>query len=235
MGWETWKPYLFEIQDKNTRKLTGIDVEIVARVLQEMGCKYVFIKTPWSKHLKQLQIGKIDLAASASRLPEREDYAYFSEPYRREQLYLFTKKETLETFNLKGLKDIIGTSFRLGVVQGFNYGEVYNKLAEIPGFQERLVSVMVPEQNLENIILDKIDGFLDDPVAVSTYLNEGFNYDSSKLNLTRYPFLINDNPIFIMFSKSAVQQKYVDQFNSELKKLQDQKLINQIINNYVKF
>lgn len=233
IGWETWKPYLFEMHDQNKLKLTGMDVEIAATVLQKLGCSYEFVNMPWSKNLQKVETGTVDMALSASKLPDRERYAYFSDSYRQEEIHLFTQKDTPQKFKIDKLEDIIHTSFRLGVVEGYEYGPLYEKLAKLPDFQNRLIPVKIPHENLENLILNKIDGFLDDPISINTYLKEGFEYDKTKLDLIQYPFLITRNPIYVMFSKMSVQKKYVEAFNTELQKLKQEQYIDQIIRSYL--
>lgn len=64
------------------------------RFLQEYDCAYQWLAHEQSseRNLHMLEHGEIDVLLDASRSAERERYAYFSAPYRREQFLLFTRK-----------------------------------------------------------------------------------------------------------------------------------------------
>ena len=71
------------------------------------------------------------MAASASKTPEREEYALFSDPYRTESAVMYVRIEDAGKYNFDSLEDIIGTEFKLAVTRGYYYGEEFEELKRI--------------------------------------------------------------------------------------------------------
>lgn len=76
-------------------ELQGMDTEQVKLILQQAGCSWRFSTTPMTgaRILKSLQQGDIDMMIRATITPERQQYAWFSRPYRQEVVALFSKRE----------------------------------------------------------------------------------------------------------------------------------------------
>ena len=94
VGWELWYPYQYH---NKQGQLVGLDIDSFNAIAKHAGVKTHFIETPWKRHLHLVKHGRIDIAFGASYSEEREEYAYFTKPYRHEKVNLFVKKGSKNT------------------------------------------------------------------------------------------------------------------------------------------
>ena len=90
VGWELWYPYQYHNKDQ---QLVGLDIDSFNAIMTEAKLSFTTAEIPWKTHLHFIHKGKMDLAMGASWSKEREEYAYFSLPYRTETVKLFVKKD----------------------------------------------------------------------------------------------------------------------------------------------
>lgn len=83
-----WQPYQYR-NDK--QEVTGLDVELMQAIFENMGYQVALTEIPWKRHLNNVESGRTNLAASASKTPEREQYVYFSDPYRTESVVMYIR------------------------------------------------------------------------------------------------------------------------------------------------
>ncbi len=78
-------------------ELQGMDTEQVKLILQQAGCNWRFSTTPMTgaRILKSLQQGDIDVMIRATITPDRQQYAWFSIPYRQELVALFSRHQQI--------------------------------------------------------------------------------------------------------------------------------------------
>ena len=89
LGWEDWQPYQYQDSNQN---VTGLDIELMRAILDNMDDRVTLTELPWKRHLNNVEAGRTDLAASASKTPEREQYAFFSDAYRTESAVMYIRK-----------------------------------------------------------------------------------------------------------------------------------------------
>lgn len=77
-------------------QLRGMDVELVNAIMLAAGCQWRWHVTPMTgaRIVKSLQDGEIDLMIRASKNPDRERFARFSQPYRQEVVGLFARSRS---------------------------------------------------------------------------------------------------------------------------------------------
>ena len=229
VGWEPWKPYQYRPSDD---ELTGLDVELVRAVTEQMGCMIHYQQMPWQRTLFEIeQGGLVNMAAGADKLPERVDYAYFSEPYRSETVYLFIRSDDAGEYDLERLADIPRRGFRLGITAGYHYGERFDELMEKPAFAAQVETVRADQQNLEKLLLGRIDGFLADPVATAALLR-GTDHAN---RITSHPMTIKQEQIHVMFSRAAHSPGIVSRFNEALQELREQGRVQAIMDRYLDY
>lgn len=78
-----WQPYVHLQKDGG---VTGIDIELLKRVTGIVKCRLAFVQVPAARAHDLLAAGEIDILMAASDLPERRAYAWFSRPYRQEEM-----------------------------------------------------------------------------------------------------------------------------------------------------
>jgi len=226
-GWEPWEPYIFE---NDSKQLTGLDVELVQAIVKQMKFTIEFKQLPWKRHLHMVENGKIHIATSASKSSEREQYAFFSNPYRTETAVMFVRKGESKSFPLTSLDQITTSNFNIGVANEYYYGETYQELMKNPKFASHVQSVQNDALNLKKLLKNRIDGFLADAVAgVSMIRKEG----ASAL-VEKHPMIIYSDNIHVMFSKKLLSQEVVTLFNQSLTAIKQNGVYDQIMNKYLK-
>lgn len=112
------------------QQLTGLDIELITAIASGAGTELHFEKIPWKRQLEYLKNGEVHLAMGASKTRGREEYAYYSAPYRTETIELYVRKGESSLFNFTSLEDIIGKPFQLGISRGYYYGKKFAKLTD---------------------------------------------------------------------------------------------------------
>ena len=226
LGWEDWKPYQYQSSDG---ELTGLDIDLVKAVFENHGRSLKFVQLPWKRHLGNVESGRIDLAASASKTPEREEYAYFSDPYRSESAALFIRKADQGKFQFSSLRDIIGTEFSLAVVRGYYYGEEFSELMKNEDFRKHVHEVNDNQLAQRQLVRGRVDGFLEDPIAASVELEEEGVADQVINVLAIY-----SDDIYVMFSKKTLSESDVEAFNRSLEEIRNSGHYDNILGRYYK-
>ena len=162
-GWYPWKPYQYLQKNSNDRlQLTGLDVQLLKEVFEEeLGLTLKLPQVDWEVHQQEISEGMRDVAGGAFITPERERYAYFSAPYRNEDIILISRRS--ESSAIAMLRpDVFKQSFpssklRLGVVSGYYYGDSIDSFLKDQSNQDRLTSVKTDIKNLQNLVNGKVD------------------------------------------------------------------------------
>ncbi len=224
VGWEVWYPYQY--QGKN-KQLMGVDIAIMNAIAKQMSIDLVYEELPWKRHLKYIKTGQFDVAMGSSKTTERQSYAYFTQPYRLEEIKLFVLTEKVQTMQLQSLADVINNQYIVGVERGYFYGEEYNKLSTRDDFKNHFNEVTDLSQNVKMLLKGNIDGLLADPVAMNTY-SDFFNLQGKFTQLSLY---IYQTEIHFMLSKSSMSPIHLAQFNKVITALKDSGELNKIIHN----
>ena len=228
VGWEDWPPYQF----KKGEQVTGLDMDIVKAIAKAEGCTVSFDEIPWKRHLVNIERGKTDLATGASKTPDREKYANFTDNYRNETMSLFVSKDKkdLKIKNTKELIELIKKDqFKLGVLRGYYYGEEFKKSLEDQVFKSKVEEVTSIKQNLIKCSTGRIDGILGDKFVVThNIIEEGL---ADKVFLTKLD--VNTDAVFIMLSKKSVDKNKLDLIQSGLEKISKNGTLEKIKESYL--
>ena len=211
-GWELWYPYQYHNKD---RQLVGLDIDSFKAIMAEAKLSFTAAEIPWKTHLHFLKIGKMDVAMGASWSKEREGYAYFSLPYRKETVKLFVKKGNAKNIRLQTLSDLVGSKYIVGVESGYYYGEDYDKLIKTAGFQANISEVIDLEQNVTLLMKGHLDGFLVDPNTMQSFVKKYHMQDEFE----QHSMEIYSADIYIMLSKKTINIDIVDKINKAISTL----------------
>lgn len=221
VGWELWYPYQYHNKD---RQLVGLDIDSFKAIMGEAKLSYTTAEIPWKTHLHFINTGKIDMAMGASWSKEREEYAYFSLPYRKETVKLFVKKGNTKNIQLQSLSDLIDSPYMLGVESGYYYGENYQELIKTPGFRANISEVIDLEQNVSLLMKGHLDGFLVDPNTMQAFV-EKYKMENE---FEQHPLQIYSADIFIMLSKKSSDVVTLDKINKAITSLTENGELNRI-------
>lgn len=213
IGWEPYEPYQFAGNDDRP---TGADVEMMRAVAEAIGCEALFERRPWARQLEELKHGMLDVAMSASQTPEREEYAWFSEPYRQAEMAVVVLKGTAAQYPLASLSDITAIEFRLGVIFGYYYGEEFKTLRNDPVFAALVDPAADYPTNIRKLLHNRIDGLLVDDLIVLLAEARALGVAD---RIERHPLHIPGDEFHLMFSRKSVDPDIVARINRALKQM----------------
>ena len=120
-----WEPYQFNKITAGGYSLTGMDIELVKTLADKIGIKTEYEQIEWGQHQEDLRTGRRDIAAGATYTKEREEYVYFSIPYRFEENSLFVLHDSDKNLDFESISEFLAQvrlqNFILGVTRGFIY------------------------------------------------------------------------------------------------------------------
>jgi len=213
IGWELWYPYQF--RDKQ-QHLTGLDFDILNAILKELTISANYTELPWKRHLQYIKTGDMDIAMGASFTKERDEFSYFSIPYRIEKVTLFVKKGNTKNIKLTRLEDLIQSHYILGIEGGYFYGDKFQKLNQQIDFQSHINEVIDLEQNVKMLFKGYIDGFLVDPATMKSFSKKYLIQNE----LESHPLVIYQTDVHFLLSKKSCSAETLMRFNQAIKILQ---------------
>lgn len=212
MGWDPWEPYLFADIDGTVR---GLDIELISAFAEQAGCEIDFTQASWSELLKRLREGEVDVVAGASKTSNREAFAHFSDPYRRETFALYVRDTEASKYPSTVIADVLAMGMKIGVVSDYVYGDEIAALQDDPEYASQFVEVPISELNYVSLLDYSIDGFLEDPFVAATILRKkGYAED-----IEPHPLVIDTGAVHFMFSRETVSKEVVDRLNEAMSDL----------------
>ncbi|MBY0415113.1 MAG: transporter substrate-binding domain-containing protein [Bdellovibrionales bacterium] len=204
VSFEEWVPY----QTKSAGKMGGLDVEITEAIAKEAGCKVTFVDLPWTRQLSENEAGNLDVTMGASRTPEREAFATFTDGYRNETNSLFVKKGAGS--DIKALADLGNTKLKIGIARGTSYGPAVDAMkGKFDGSADN------DDLNVKKTVAGRIDGFLVDQFTGFAIIKS--QNASDKIEL--HPVEISSGEVYLMVSKKSKVAGLKDKLNDALKKI----------------
>ncbi len=225
VGWDPWEPYQYLTPDNQVR---GLEIDLISSIAKEASCTITFIQNDWMRLLKGIRNGSIDMLGGASKTASREEFAYFSTPYRHESFVLYIRAEQKNEFAGKTLKQLLENKFKLGVTEDYIYGDEVSGFQDNPIIASQIIGVPITEMNYFNLIQHQVDGFLEDPfVAAYTIKRKGL---AEQIIATTVGY--DSGNVSFMFSKKSVSTEIVDAFNQGLKTIKASGEYDKILKKY---
>jgi polar amino acid transport system substrate-binding protein len=221
VGWETARPFQF----KEDNVVKGIDIDILKLVMNELHCQLTFEDIPWERHLKEIERGKIDIAAGASETAERAAYGHFTIPYSGESIILYLHKDNRDKYHFKNEQELIKTGIKIGAVAGSYMGPEFEKLLDekilIKG--DNYLEFSNEKQIIDLLISKRIDGFL---------------YGGKKINfhkdIVAHPHQMFEHHANFLLSKKSTSKEIVEEMNKVILKLKQKGILQKIEDTYLK-
>jgi polar amino acid transport system substrate-binding protein len=212
VGWELWYPFQHHNKD---RQLVGLDIDSFNAIMSDAKLDFTTAEIPWKTHLGFIEAGAMDVAMGASWSKDRDQYAYFSKPYRKETVKLFVKKGNAKNMPLSSIADLVGSPYVIGVESGYDYGKDYQELMKMPDFKAHISEVIDLEENVTLLLKGQLQGFLVAPYTMQYFIKKYQLQDEFEV----HPVKVNSADIFIMLSKISVNKEVLEQINQSISKL----------------
>lgn len=233
IGWYSWDPYHFQDMTKPDKKLTGLDTALVESIFKNAGYMPVFRPVLWKKQLQDIESGAQDAASGATKTKAREEFAYFSIPYRFEENSLFVKRGTQDDFNASSLETFFDTvksaNLKIAVLDGFVYAdERLNQWIDNLANQNYIVKTQTDQESLDLLLAGEVNGFLADRLVGSTIVwRQKLTDEVTEINLHI------KTPIHFMFSKKTTSVVDVNRINQSIERVKQSSEFNEIIRTYL--
>ena len=225
LGFDAWEPYQYaDVGDR----VAGLDIELVAAVVEGMGCQLTYQQGTWVDLLTALKEGEVDILLGASKTETREQFAFFSDAYRMEEFSLYIRKGDKVQAEYKTISDFIKNGSRIGIVGDYVYGPDVSSLLDDPETSKYFVNAIMGELNVARLLDGDIDGFLEDSFVGATLLRRKAlsNY------IVAQGISIQTGDAYVMFSQKSVTQEQLSDFNAQLKKVKNSQVYQDIVDKY---
>jgi polar amino acid transport system substrate-binding protein len=226
MGWDPWEPYQYEIAGG---QVFGLDVDLLTAVVRNADCEITFRRGTWRELLHKLKAGEIDLLGGATRTADREQFAYFTVPYRAEQFSIFIAANRISELGVKPFEQLLSDGLRFGVIEDYLYGEPVSSSQDDPQFQDRFVYSSMAEINISRLLHGEVDGIIEDKfVGASIIRHKNLGSD-----IVRHPIRLSSNPVSIMVSRASVDDALFSKINASVGELQSNGAIDKVQAQYL--
>ncbi|MCJ8312955.1 MAG: transporter substrate-binding domain-containing protein [Saccharospirillaceae bacterium] len=215
---ETDYPPFYFVQDG---KYYGSSLEIAEAVAKRLDIELVYERYPWSRVLKNLETGTVDMVIHFFNTPERaSSVIHTGVPHIFESSYLFVRENSDIVFDgdLKKLQQ-----YDISNISGYSHGKDYdnaNYLNKMPvSAEDNLVNMLIRNRfdiavgNKPTILMSaKKDGIDDKIKFLTPIIDEGPCYMAfSRIKP-------NSKALAAMFTEEIIEFKKTDEYKNILKK-----------------
>lgn len=228
-GWYPREPYQFELTRDDLTIVTGLDIQFARELFDKAGYRTDFQPMSWSALMEGLRKGSVDFVIGAYYQEEREDFVYYSVPYRTETNAVYYHRDAdilKKARTVDELIEVLGSNtLAMAVNEDYAYGsdEFTDFLASQPA---NLVTVQADgyRENLLYALQGKVDFFVSNPTIMDRMLAEsGYSGLVKKSRID-----MGEIPVHVMFSKRTITSEKVDLFDSILNDMQKSGLMRSL-------
>ncbi len=231
----SWRPFIYEETGTSIRTYTGLDLRLATLIFRKIGVELKCAEEmSWDKLLTELKEGEKDIVISALPNPERFEYAYYSDIFRSSANVLYVRKGGGRKYKMADDRDMLmmfkEKSFRLGVVEGYSYGDVQiDKYISDPANSSQIVRTQNDESLFHILQKGDIDGFLiDQIVGADIAYKKRLRYIADE-----YPMTISQLPYYVIFSKKTTNPELVKEFNHSLAQIKASGEYSKLVQEYL--
>jgi len=225
LGFDAWEPYQYV--DVGER-VAGLDIELVAAVVEGMGCQLTYQQGTWVDLLMALKQGEVDILLGASKTEAREEFALFSDAYRMEEFSLYIRKGDQVRAGYNTLAEFIQNGSRIGIVGDYFYGPDVSMLLDSAETSKYFVNAIMGELNVARLLDEDIDGYFEDSFVGASLLRRKAlsNY------IIAHGITIQTGNAYVMFSQKSVTPEQLSDFNTQLAAVKNSEIYQHILDKY---
>ena len=217
-----YPPYCYQ----EDGEVKGIAVDIIQEAFKRIDQPITLKILPWKRALKYIKSGKADGLFPVLKKTERELFADYSKAMMLESVSLFVKNDSNITFD--GKLSSMG-KYKFGAIQGFSYGEKFDKAVKDSYIKEIKV-VTTGTQALKMLVKGRTDVLVSDRYYAL--------YNSKKLGtenkIKELLPRIEDTPSYLILSKKRNLSSIRDQFDVSLAEMKKDGSYDRIIEKFFK-
>jgi polar amino acid transport system substrate-binding protein len=233
-GWYDWEPYQY--LDRSTPGkdiLTGLDIEMTKAIAAHMGFDVSYEEVSWQQHQMDVRDGVRDIAVGAFVTPYREEYAYFSVPYRDEINVLYVRRGESRKYSIPDIDSLLQRmsqgKFTVTVLEGYSYAlPAVNSFVRDPKNAEHIVFAKTWAQSFEVLRAGQVDGILIDRIVAATF---SWRHELQGY-VEEHPMTPIKDTVHAMFSKKTMPPEIAEKFAASLQAIRDSGLYDKIYREY---
>ena len=115
------------VTSNGSANVSGMDIELINALATKIGINIEYHQDNWYQDYLDIQSGTTDMTAGATYTDERNNYAYFSKPYRMEEFSLFIIEQLAKKLSFQNSDELMAQirlfNLQIGIVKGMIYGE----------------------------------------------------------------------------------------------------------------
>lgn len=200
-------PSISEQSDKG--HIEGLGVDIAERIVHRLGHQIKIQLLPFKRALYMIETGTADAIIGPYKSKQREKYITYSQlAFYEDALVFYLKKDN--HFQWDGqFSSLVGKD--IGLTRGWSYGTQFDQFkGQLNTFEVNSVTA-----NFKKLLLGRIELFACHPRAASKVINQ---LDiAEQIKMASPPIMINRG--YFGFSKKRNLDGFINQFNSEFKKM----------------
>lgn len=212
VGVDPYEP--FQYVDSHGQ-VKGINPDLIAAMAGIVHCDihYVDINSTFEKILADIKNGDVDMVADGTPTPERERYAYFSKPVRRESFFLYIRAGEAAQWRARTIEEALSIRhMKIGVVAAYYYGEEIERFRHRDALSTLFVEAEASSDNFVNLLNGSVDGVLEEPYVAATLMQR----EKWQTNVNRHGLALHGDVVSLVFSRATVSKETVDKFNSAI-------------------
>lgn len=223
--------YPFEVYLEGKPK--GLNIDVMNKVAEKLNCKVEYFDLPFARIIYEAKHGNLDIVMGVGKRKEREEFAYYFEPYLNSPSVIIIHKKdykNFENFKLTDLTQEKNKSKVAGMI-GAVYNKEYETLMSNQIFVNHLVLTPKNAINFKKLIDKEVDAILLSDIAIGKTL---INSSDFKNDLVMIPIDKEDYSYF-MYSKKSFSEEEARVINSTLAKfLKDKEAENLMLKYFTK-
>lgn len=219
---DEWAPY--QIVEKN--RVSGFSTRIVQAVFSKMEIDIREIKAyPWKRAITMIKNGSADALFSTNYTEARTEFAYYPEEMIVQSPWVMWAREG-SGLKYDSLDDLKGKS--VGLVRGYSYTPEFWDFVKKHAVYEEVSNDAL---NFRKLNAERVDYVIAE-MGNGLYLIGNLGLDRIK------PFKntpVKTDGLYIIFNKKNVPRSLVDKFSNELKKLKQESLYANLLDQYFNY
>lgn len=206
----------------------GIDYQIAKTLSSEIGCSMKIIEAPFGRSFKLLETGQIDFMMQLAKTKERQKYLFFIGPLYIEEMRIATRNDT--SLRINSLKDIENIKGKIAIQRGaFISKQFEHELNTNKKFRQNIMVLTTAHGLIEMLVTDRVTGL----VIEDKSLRNSINSNPKFKEITIQPIKLNQEPLFVGFSKKRTPTGAHKKLESAYLKLVSNGQIEKIISQYL--
>ncbi|WP_166837571.1 substrate-binding periplasmic protein [Rheinheimera pleomorphica] len=213
---------------KQDQQWTGLSVELMQRLAQEVGCRLTFVHSPWLRALQLSEQGELDILSHLSVSEQRRAQFAFIGPHHIESIYLVgDPSQVTAPASLQQLAEGADVG-SIATLHGAYYGEEFLRLSQLPPFANQLVSISSIQDKLALLRAKRVKAILED-ISVLHYWQQHKYPDAERYQ----PLLkVYESPVYFGFSKASLSVNQLKQLAQAWQRLYQQGELSAIYQKY---